>query len=1262
MQKEEAEKRLKGFDPREIFEKAPGLQPGTADMIVGGETLQVICRMAASYLGAHDGLKRYFRKILVIAPPELVWDVPDEAIHAALIKGIEDIHSTSIDTNSASKLLAMVEIVRCERLDISEVLDYISAAGEKHIVLVPKAEKYRDHTLLQSWALGRAGALFPEDVWAPHAARLATLCLAAARPQGSIIVFSVSGESLVRDENIQLLTDVEDLYPVILGYKGEPNHDSLFATLAPRWMALATAGRAEQAFAELEQSDLNKSVKQQVALQLAVRAGDTRKALEFLRKYENEIGNFPGEMLARLGKMAYTSGDTPLALTFFEASLGTLSDQMWLEATLATLTSMRASVLVENCWNRLQSLFPQSRLLEENREYRLLQICHSDGTAHQFFVSRAGFDDFHNYFADALTQNNPLDYDGLFEGVCQRWPDRTHLASLCIALHSFTRQDLPIALHFAMLATKSVDYEPRAVGVLARALQRMLLLEVHPAGDMDVYKVPLLFVLRYLARHPDEARLRSEVSSALSVEMAGSIGLPIMASIALNLIALGSPLLKLNQPEIRQVSDDEFTAFFERAIIWMSEQNFIEPGVTQMPREIIENDVDGLIAHLNKSMQFSARNLETTEELELFEKMAYVVCLLQPYSSSPSADLNALRLFGAKLCLQGQPQRARDIAEQVLSMAGDSSVRKRIAWSGYADIYNRTFSPVEALIGLTCAAISEAEVEPSDLFQEAYTLLRVARDLQLFDVARAVLPSCRKLYAIDGLGELGEQRLDGIELGLDVAQSGDLAGNELLSLLERTRIHCENVISGTDELTPAASQFLQVAGRIERAGRQLPPEALALRTVLKQKLGAETASFLNAVSAAFPTPDEVVWLHNRLGAASNSDDTSSDQRSMVMAAHRLLLPQTSEISAADAALAVELLSDRGLEVDSATHVLERDWPAKYAVGLSLQGVSVMMLATDSDGEVVVVVAENGSLKLTRPDVKKRNFVGRLNAWSTTYPYRYGFIEREEGNIEFYNSMEEFILPMPTGDNVLIVAEPILQQLAFNILLVNHEFAGKSKAIGLAPSLTWFNNARRRPGKKKNERVAWISCSPEMEAYGTLEMLFARLSPVFDKHGIRADMSGKIPEDVRGTSLAIVTAHGGLSSEKRYIHTIADEQDLTESPLSLARALAGVDVVILFVCSGGRVDRHPLSNTTVSLPKMLLDRGCRAVLASPWPLDAVVPGNWLEQFMEAWESGDTILQANYKGNLNVQERLGPEAGLALAMTAYGDVMLTKSMTT
>lgn len=837
-----------------------------------------------------------------------------------------------------------------------------------------------------------------------------------------------------------------------------------------------------------------------------------------------------------------------------------------------------------------------------------------------------------------------------------RWVDEVPLAVISIALHALGRKDLPAAIDFAAKAAEG-EYEAQAVRILLGALQKMFLLEVRPHEGMDVYKVPLLFIMRYLARHPSEAKLRARLVSALSVESAGAVGLPVLASFAMDVAALGA-LLKDAPHMPEPASDDELKAFIVRAYKWTSGEAVIEPGVTQLPADIVNGHGARLIAALERLMRYGARFQDAPEDLKALQDWAYMLCLLHPYAPEFSADLDALRLLAAKLSLHGQPQRARDVAEQMLILAGDSVERQRIAWGNYADIYQRTRSPVDALIGVTCAALTNARLGAADLYQEAYSLLRVTRDLHLYDFARSILPSCKKLSEIQGVGEMGQQRLAGLEIALDVAQLSEQDDAGRMALLERARTHCEAVMQDGDELFPSASQFLQVAGALERDGRELPPAATALRAELNQRLGAETAAFLRAVSAAYPSAEEVVWLHNRLGAALNSEDTAGDQLSVVVAAHRLLLQREPEISPEQATVAVELLSDRALELEPNVQPLAVSWPSECIADLSKSGLGILMLATDSNGEVVAAVAENGQVRVVRPSVKDRTFETRLNAWSVTYPYRYGFIEREEGNGEFYASMDELTLPMPNTAQVLVIAQPVLQQIPYNVVLADGQLAGESKAIGLAPSLTWFDITRKRKRVESNKRHAWISCSPESQAYGALDMLFARLGPVFDQYGFTTNTSGRIPDDVRGASMAIATAHGQLTSEKRYIHSIADEQELTESPLVLARALAGVELVILFVCSGGRVDSHPVANTTVSLPKMLLDRGCRAVIASPWPLAAAVPGNWLEHFLEAWESGDSVLEANFKANQQVAQRLGHEPGLSLAMTVYGDVLLTK----
>lgn len=99
----------------------------------------------------------------------------------------------------------------------------------------------------------------------------------------------------------------------------------------------------------------------------------------------------------------------------------------------------------------------------------------------------------------------------------------------------------------------------------------------------------------------------------------------------------------------------------------------------------------------------------------------------------------------------------------------------------------------------------------------------------------------------------------------------------------------------------------------------------------------------------------------------------------------------------------------------------------------------------------------------------------------------------------------------------------------------------------------------------------------------------RLEGTFDEFNFTLDTMQRIP-DLSSAEIAVVVAHGGLTRVKRYIHRISDEEMLVEAPTALANALADSDVVILFVCSGGRIDKNPWSNTTVGLPKLLLSRG------------------------------------------------------------------------
>ncbi len=176
------------------------------------------------------------------------------------------------------------------------------------------------------------------------------------------------------------------------------------------------------------------------------------------------------------------------------------------------------------------------------------------------------------------------------------------------------------------------------------------------------------------------------------------------------------------------------------------------------------------------------------------------------------------------------------------------------------------------------------------------------------------------------------------------------------------------------------------------------------------------------------------------------------------------------------------------------------------------------------------------------------------------------------------------------------------------------------------------------------------------------MLADRLSSTLRDHSIELDTGLAVPDRLKSAELAIVTAHGSIAPEGRFFQVIADDADMRLTPDAIARAVRNAGIVILFVCSAGRFDKHPMADTTTGLAKELLDRGCSAVIASPWPLNASVPAYWLPAFMHAWSAGATVIEANFEGNKAVERALGKSPANRLALTVFGDPLVTKRRAT
>lgn len=1255
--------RMHGFDPIKLYENTPGIIPGEAELIIGGFTDQVVGRIAAFMLMAvrTKDNKLPFCGITIIAPPMLAWTRSDEEILNLILNGIEYLREEVVDTNEAAYVIRLLSVVRSEHMDVAEVLKVVEATERKQLLLFPDAGKYRNSAISLASPRGRTDVLIAEDQWVPHVASLISSCIEIAKSKESFLIFEVTEPSPTRESNQKILVDINGLYPALLTLEGEIDPGKIIVNNMSKWAAMASTGRVEEALTELDAANLNKSYKSQLAIQIVSRSGDSERIVRVIRDELARGIEFPPEIAAGFGCITERHGDSNTAERLFGSSIEHVLNQGVLESVLLSCTMLKNQSLIDRSFNQLAALFPGSELLRTNCELRLMEFCQLAPYEKQQLPSRVGFSNFEEYLVDILCMQAQVNYEELLKVVEETWGNELDLARICCAINAHARGDSQKALDFAFFAADTGRYKYQSVNIILMVIRRMLLMDEVPREELEIYKLPILFVVRYLATHPVDARTRVILTDIFSVESCGAVGLPIIASLTLDVAKKGATLaLGQNRAKPEQASEQVLSTFFERASSWLMSLPSIELGVTNLPKELMDDNPQGLIASFTEFIRYQSTRREENTDLHTLELCVYLICLLSPYVQEGNADLDALRQLAILYCLEGQSQKARDLAEQILETAGSSPARQRFAWASFADIYHRTHSPIDALVGISCAFACDTKVYFEDHLQENYTLLRVTRDLNFHKVAMELVTTCRNLLKLQSMDKVGCLRMDTIELGLRLS---DLTNKDLVTLTELVSDatkHCKEVINDNDELLPACAILAQSVRLLEDAGGQVESETKDILYAALKGIGSRMAEYVQVVSATAPSVADAINLQNRRDETKNLQDIPGDLFEVVMVARRLLLTHGALPNPEEAVVAIELLAERAIMPPEGARKLDDQWPANYVIKLSSEGLAVLMLGIDERGELVSVLAMEGKLEIQRSLHQAGTFRKHMEKWSEKYPYRYGFIEREDGNNEFYLTMRDFQIPVPSFQNILVVAEPALQQIPFNLILDNDEFAGKTRAIGCAPSLTWFEAARRNLANNDGRRVAWVSTSEDPEKVGTLEMILERMRPTLEQYDFLIDTSRHIPKNFAGAQMAVVTAHGGLTTEKRFIHKISDEEVLVESPVMLARSLAGIELVILFVCSGGRIDRHPILNTTIGLPKMLLEHGCRTVIASPWPLAAVVTAPWLEGFMGAWEMGKTASSAVFNANQAVNERLGDPPQYALAMAVYGDMLLRKRM--
>ncbi len=1255
------------FNPQLLF--SHGFNLGSMDIIQGGYFNDVIGRTP---IVLWSGLQqRVFDGILVILPPPSATALTHESAMDALRYGVEMLTNAKPTEKEIDFLEKFVNVIFCPSLDAVDLVNLIVAQGSKQLIAIPEIQNYRDNNLPPLPIIGLSAVLTSQDVWTPHVVSICRQMMRELKNHDAYAVVHVDDSCVLSHKNNEMLTSIDDCYVACLSFKNDKKE--LVDQNAQRWVTQIMGGLTEEVVSEIESLNLPEINRLHLLAQLYSRAGKDTETINILTVCVGHYSSWSKENLVQLASIAYKAGSKPLTETFLPKDISGLASHNWLEKALDIATDLHNNTLIERYDQAMDTLFTHSESLRENRDRRLLLNCRLTHISREQLFTTVGFSQHHLWLQSEIFSDHPV-YSSIVEVASSWGHEWAELAAICCCTHANSVEKPRDAADVASLITTSALYGRQATQIVLTSLRKMMLTEDIRSEDHDYYRIPIQAVIRYLAHFPNDSDTRMRITRLLSVESCGEIGIP---AITLTMLDIAKEQIQgiyssqndvlgkvCGNEEVEVPVDEVLMENLERALSWLDTQRVVEYGVTVLPNGMVEYP-DNLINLIARLINYSAPEREDID-LKLMEKMVSVVCALTPHAEyEVNTDLKVLRLLGGQYAAASQFQHARNFAEQALLLGMANTERKRLAWLAFADIYQRCKDPLQALYGLACAFATNGETTSADMWQEVFTATRILRDLGLLDQARDLLPPLRILLTNLGLDPDCDPRMLSIEESINLSGFASCDPATLAKMMTRLTKGCENACKDRSALMPLIVLLSQVVQQAVNFDVDVPCETHRVLARGLELFGEQAAEFISTVTKIAPTAAEITRQFNLIERASYASDVARDYSMIAVAARRLLNAQAdAPRPVSENALAIEILADHAVSTTSKPDLLEIDWPVEYARTLNAQGAEVVFLGLDTAGELVVVHVSQQSIVRVEQPIHASSFKSRMLTWLEAYPYQYGLIDAANGNNEFFATMELLDIKFPLATNLLIIAEPELQQLTLNLALIKthdddmEDFIGYRTAICMVPSLTWLSMIRQNQRNSNHARKAWISHQDSPDGGGTLGIALQRLEGTFNEFGFSLDTEQRLP-NLGSAEISVIVAHGGLTKSGRYIHRISDEETLVETPEALANSVRYSDIVILFVCSGGRIDKHPWSNTTVGLPKLLLDKGARAVIASPWPLDVKVTYRWLQPFLTKWDAGASLFEATKTANENIARNLGNSPQYALAMTVYGDGFLTKS---
>ena len=1137
------------------------------------------------------------------------------------------------------------------------VLSILRTQSVRTAAIVAQAAIYRNDSVSPFLVSDSSPRL--EDFWVPQLHALATESVNVAKHNEMYVVLDTGHFSPTRTALAELLLTIDNCG--VVGSDNEQGLDYILASRSDRWEDWLRSGRLGRAMRDIDElPSISNRNRLFLRAQLFHRVGLYRHILSDVRELTKSIQELDAPSRLKLARMALDASASDAARRALDSALDDLADLEHLESALNIALELGSQQLQSRCVRRLMDRFPHSREIRNfqrreliaNRDYRgLARFDPNDAKSSTVYATAA------DHLSTASTPN----YTALIADAEQQ--HRDPLRELCVR----DALDRHLFDHAITLALPYSDRPPKTEGLerlLVRTLESVFI-QPRRDGQLPTSEPQLhtayLALIRRLADDPGNLRLRVDIERLVSPQVAGTAGLDLAMSAMLRLAQVAiRPRDSRPPPHTSPSWFSNHESFCTGAFDWLYTEAPIRLGRAQLPEELLTEDADTVVSAVTRLLEVLP--MDSEEDVDAAFNWLMLGASAHPHGTTSYGDLVLIQILGNRLATQGSQQRARNLAEEILLAGADTPTRRRRAWLGAADIYQRCGNHHACAIYLACALAADAVADNDQIWQEIDCQVRLLRDAGLFPLLPDAIANARQhLQRLGHLQAYGH-RVSIFELhARQIFLRDEATPEQVSSLLADATAVGADVLDHPDDTEPMAVMLGQLLARARQVGLAIPANSQSVFAELRERVrDGRLGRMVDVFSSANPVAEQLVELLDSSNPATlYSDDAGYDRTRIATLARRVLSNAETTRNPDDTAFTLEQLSDQGVGLPGSEaapappDALSRVGSVARAIcGISDSGVNVVQAAFDRDGTLVRTSTVDGLIQPPVRELAELFSRDHLRVWSQRYPYAYA---RDDPNV-FYTTTDQLrFSDLPIGPTVLI-PDTELQAFPPNLLYVNGEFAGRLQPMSSAPSAAWLVAARPMGLIGDGRICAWIPTNLDNSAMTALSNIAHRLAPTFQEYGIAVDHARALPAFLHGASVVVIAAHGVVHPEGRYFQVVVDEDGSRAAAVDLAYALRNVGLVILFVCSGGRSDKHPTADTTIGLARQVLDRGSCAVVGSPWPLNSGVPAHWLPEFLSHWTNGKTLVEANFKANRAVDAAFALNPADGLAMTVFGDPLL------